>query len=109
MISTLRMVPLAIVNLTLVSGTLCSQTPSARAGAAMTYDGGHRQVLMFGGMARDAEGRPLYPDDLWAWNGTTWHRVDPAPGTPWPIGRDAAMMVFDPSRGRVILLGGRRE
>ena len=100
---------LLITSLVIPAVASAQAVPSPRAGAAMTYDGARRQVLLFGGMTRDAGGTLVYPDDLWAWNGTTWTRLEPPAGTARPVGRDAAVMVFDQSRGRSVLLGGRRE
>ena len=75
----------------------------------MTYDAARRVVLLFGGMNRDGQGQPVYPDDLWSWDGSSWRKLDPPAGGLHPPGRDAAVMVFDEARGRVVLIGGRRE
>jgi hypothetical protein len=104
-----RILTLVIAGLSLVTEAARCQSPSARAGAVMTYDASRRVILLFGGMSRDGQGQPVYPDDLWAWDGSTWLRLDPPAGSPRPPGRDAAALVFDESRGRAVLIGGRRE
>ncbi|MEI7658591.1 MAG: immunoglobulin domain-containing protein [Phycisphaerae bacterium] len=85
------------------SGTAWTQVastgPTARIGAAMTFDSVRNRVVLFGGMA--ADGSLL--DDLWEWDGTAWSQpvasVRPQP-------RFATAMAFDPVRGRSVMFGG---
>lgn len=110
MTSTIRILPFILAALSLPGEAVQSQfAPSARSGAAMTYDAARRVVLLFGGMNRDGQGQPVYPDDLWSWDGSSWRTLEPPAGSPRPPGRDAAVMVFDEARGRAVLIGGRRE
>jgi len=80
-------------------------SPGARSLAAMAYDAARREVVLFGG---SAPGRDGYPNDLWAWNGATWHRLEPRAG-PRPPGRVVPHFVYDAARQRIVLFGGRRE
>ena len=50
----------------------------------------------------------VYPNDLWAWNGTSWHRLEPK-GTERPPCRNVPHMVYDAARRRVVMFGGRGE
>ena len=47
--------------------------PPARAGAAIGYDEGRNEVVMFGG-----QGAGGLLDDTWVWNGATWSQEHPA-------------------------------
>src|ERR1700679_2755635 len=53
-------------------------SPPARAFAAMAYDAGTNQVVLFGGQGstNNALG------DTWTWNGTTWTQLSPATSPP---------------------------
>jgi hypothetical protein len=74
-------------------------SPPARAFAAMAYDAGTNQVVLFGGQGstNNALG------DTWTWNGTTWTQLSPATSPP---ARSSATMAYDPSSGQVVLFGG---
>ena len=74
-------------------------SPSARAFAAMAYDAGTNQVVLFGG-----QGSSVDLNDTWTWNGTTWSQQSPATS---PSARDTAVMAYDPSSGLVVLFGGQ--
>src|SRR5438552_1421826 len=51
----------------------CSTSPSARSGAAMTYDQASGQLVLFGGNSGFGA-----LSDTWVWNGTTWTKVCPS-------------------------------
>ncbi len=72
-----------------------SAAPSARVGAAMTYDPVHFRVVLFGG------GTGL--SDTWTFNGTTWTEVTTAHVPP---ARTGAALSYELSRGRSVLFGG---
>ncbi|MFO0657335.1 MAG: kelch repeat-containing protein [Polyangia bacterium] len=74
--------------------------PSARHGAAMTYEPLARTVLLHGGMG--TAGVPL--DDLWAWNGLYWNQLATGPG---PVARSGHVMAHDPQTGMVLLAFGQ--
>ncbi len=79
-----------------------------KAGMAVTYDPNTGAILAFGGT--DADAPYDYYDVTWAYDGTTWHQVDPPlTGTPpasRPTPRVGAAMVYDENLHRVILFGG---
>lgn len=76
-----------------------SQTPPARAAAAMTWDAGRGKVVLFGGTGvGDVALR-----DTWEWDGANWHQQAPSTS---PSLREGAEMVYDKSTRRVFLHGG---
>jgi hypothetical protein len=74
-----------------------SGAPSPRAGAAMAFDAGTNQVVMFGG------GAFVSLDETWTWNGTAWSLLHP---THHPSAREHATMAFDAGSGQLLLFGG---
>ena len=74
-------------------------SPSARAFAAMAYDAGTNQVVLFGG--QDSSGNL---NDTWTWNGTTWTQMSPATSPP---ARRGAAMTYDAGTNQVVLFGGQ--
>lgn len=72
--------------------------PSARSGAAMTYDSTRQRVVLFGGV-----GSSGLLNDTWEWNGTAWTQRAPANS---PAARSDAEMSFDASRNVSVLVGG---
>ncbi|HEX8255773.1 MAG TPA: kelch repeat-containing protein, partial [Thermoanaerobaculia bacterium] len=82
-------------------------TPPARAAHSMTYDPVHRRVLMFGGRQEPTQvsGSVSYLDDLWAWQGDNWVRLD-ADSATRPSARQSAGIAYDPQRDRLVIYGG---
>lgn len=76
--------------------------PEARTQAAMTYDSGRQQLLLFGG-ASDAAGTTVL-GDTWTFDGQVWARR--FANTPLLAPRRGAALAFDSSRARAILFGG---
>ncbi len=74
-------------------------TPTARSDAAMAYDSGIGQMVLFGGADTDAS----LLSDTWTTNGTTWTEAAPSSS---PSARSDEAMAYDPSLGRVVLFGG---
>ena len=72
-----------------------SAAPSARAGAALTYDPVHGYVVLFGGGVGLA--------DTWTFNGSTWTQVTTAHAPP---ARSGAALTYEFSRGQSVLFGG---
>lgn len=77
--------------------------PGPRSGFAMAYHNVQQQVVIFGGHGRDASGTFVNFNDTWAWDGTDWTQISDTGPTP----RRAPSMVFDSSRGCLVLFGGR--
>jgi Galactose oxidase, central domain len=80
-----------------------ASSPSPRFGAAVAYDQGTGQTLLFGGLVNN----PFFPtgnvNDTWAWNGSSWTWQFPAVSPP---GRIFASMAYDPATGQLLLFGG---
>lgn len=74
----------------------------------MAYDAARRETLLFGGRTMSSDGI-IYPDELWAWNGERWRRLEAPANTARPRGRDVPHMAYDVARSRVVVSGGRRE
>jgi hypothetical protein len=84
-----------------------SPAPSPRVDHAMAYDPQRGVVVLYGGSA--CGGGPgcsdeTILDDLWEWDGTRWTESIPVGTTPGPRTRHA--LVYDPTRGKVVLIGG---
>lgn len=77
--------------------------PSARIGAAMTYDPVAKRLVLFGGVTQPRT-NPTYVSETWTWDGTNWTNVTPA--TNLPPGRVAPAFAYDPVRQRAVLFGG---
>jgi len=73
--------------------------PGFRGFAAMAYDEGRHEVLLFGGQTSDFSN----PNDTWVWDGSNWTRKLPNTS---PIGRMAPAMVYDKARGQIVMFGG---
>lgn len=72
--------------------------PEARESAAMAYDPGNKNIVLFGGDVGSAvDGR------TWTWDGTSWVEHTSALNPP---PRSGAGMAWDPVRERVVLFGG---
>jgi len=73
-------------------------SPSARWGAALTYDSAGGFLLLFGG--RNSSNTL---GDTWAFNATGWH---PLSSPSAPSGRAFASIAYDPDLSAVVLFGG---
>ncbi|MES2708651.1 MAG: hypothetical protein V4726_18800 [Verrucomicrobiota bacterium] len=78
--------------------------------AAMAYDSRRGVTVVFGGLARgtlpgSAQTGNFISDQTWEWDGLAWLLRRP-PVSPPPL--DQAGMVFDATRGRMVLFGGRK-
>jgi hypothetical protein len=76
-----------------------ASNPQPRAGASISYDPAHHQIILFGGQ-RDLL-RNL--DDTWTWDGTSWTEQHPRHRPP---ARQLAGLVYDAARSRTVLFGG---
>lgn len=73
--------------------------PAPRAHASSVYDARHSEFLVYGGYTFDNGVKML--DDLWAWNGTSWHLVGQT-----GIHKVVAALTYDSKRQRVLMFGG---
>jgi hypothetical protein len=82
-------------------GSTTGAWPSARFGASLVWDDRRHRLLMFGGQGAEILA------ELWAWDGTTWTDLTPAPlPDAWPRKRETHVAAFDPARGTMLLFGG---
>ncbi len=81
-----------------ITGTT-NQTPGPRWRAAMTYDAGDGEVLMFGGT--NTAGTAY--SDTWAFAGGHWKKLSPSGSPP---GRYRASMSYDAADNESVLYGG---
>jgi uncharacterized repeat protein (TIGR01451 family) len=81
--------------------------PQPRTLAALTYDTGNEQLLLFGG--RSVTGTLLA--DLWAFDPDTetWHLLDDGGGGGGPPARQAHSLTYDAATGQVVLVGGTTD
>lgn len=73
--------------------------PSPRALHALASDHVRKEVVLFGGLAKETN----QSDETWVWNGFDWKRRFP---TLVPPGRYSHAMAFDSARGEVVMWGG---
>jgi hypothetical protein len=76
--------------------------PTARQNHAMAYDRARRRVVLFGGQSGGNPG--AYLNDTWEFDGNAWLLITPA--SILPAARTRTAMVYETSRGRVLLFGG---
>ncbi|HEY5949762.1 MAG TPA: DUF4215 domain-containing protein, partial [Kofleriaceae bacterium] len=89
-------------------------SPSARAAAAMAFDGNRGMLVLFGGAtsgmcttcSTNDTGDPV--NDTWTWNGTVWTQLTPPAtgGYVIPEARSGATMAFDATNKYVLMFGG---
>jgi hypothetical protein len=74
--------------------------PSARPGAAMTFDSTRDVALLFGGGVSGME-----QSDTWSYDGQSWKSLC-AQGCMGPSARTQATLAFDAGSGKAVLFGG---
>jgi hypothetical protein len=74
-------------------------SPPARSGALAAYDPVDKRVMLFGGTLADDKG----VNDTWAWNGSTWLRLDSG-GANGPPPGEVAQMTWDVATGDMVLV-----
>ena len=79
-----------------------ANSPSPRAGSAISYDESTRTVLLFGGIEIQ-DGTLHTLNDTWEWNGSNWNQQYP---TKSPVSRAGASMAYDPITRTDVLYGG---
>lgn len=86
---------------------LAAGGPPPRTFPALAYDSARKRLILFGGN-RVLFGTPddtnTFLDDMWAWDGQAWHRIQ----TATPPARAEAGMAYDSGRKRMVLFGGHR-
>jgi N-acetylneuraminic acid mutarotase len=77
--------------------------PPERTAAALAYDAVSHRLIMFGGRGETGNGL----NDTWAYDSAAnaWTLLNPAGTLPTP--RDGHSMVYDQTRGRLVIYGGR--
>ena len=86
--------PIPLNSIAWTQITTGKSTPSARMGAAMTYDAADGYVVLFGGYGLN---------DTWTYRGGVWTNVTKATA---PSARYYPSMTYDPATRSVILFGG---
>jgi uncharacterized repeat protein (TIGR02543 family) len=83
--------------------TLASNAALNRAGPAVAWDPVNSRVLRFGGYDGS-----VFLNDLWSFTlASGWTQLSPAGGP--PSARDAAALLYDPVRNRMLLIGGNNS
>ena len=76
--------------------------PSGRWAPQMTYDAGHNESVLFGGISASKLG-PQSNADTWVWQGEAWTQLFPAASPP---ARESGKLVYDAARNNCVLFGG---
>src|SRR5262245_7822685 len=79
-------------------------SPPYRANPAQAFDLSMGRTVLFGGRPYPFTQQPY--DEMWAWDGSTWQLITPVAG-PTPGRREAAGLVYDATRARLVLFGGQ--
>lgn len=77
--------------------------PAPRFPGGMVYDAARQEILLYSGHFASPGGGFTNFDDLWAWDGSSWHEI-PTDG-PTPGHRTHAGFLFDPVTENVLLVG----
>jgi len=77
-----------------------TSNPSARNGAAMTYDPALSKLVLFGGLPG---GSGNDDNDTWTFDGTTWTQLSPSSS---PSVRQDVGLAWDPTLNTLLLYGG---
>ncbi len=103
--------PTGTWNQLCTGGSPCSMQPSTRSHLAMAYIPGAEELLLFGGQrgnGQDCGGGRSFCGDTWSYKNGDWALLTPADpeGDGNPAPRSEHRMVYDESRGTVMLYGG---
>jgi Galactose oxidase, central domain len=77
-------------------------SPAARTEMGLAFDRSLRKVVLWGGLGATSP-NPVYLDDTWLFDGTTWTQVFPAHHPP---AREDMVMTYDSVSQRVVMFGG---
>src|SRR5690349_18796192 len=91
----------------LIGTAAFASNPSPRTQARMVWDAPNNVGILFGGLGPFDQATSLQHDsaETWLWNGSRWVQRFPATTPP---SRAVQSMVFDTTRNRVVMFGGRR-
>ncbi len=92
----------------LLGASAFASNPSPRAQARMVWDTPNDVGILFGGLGPFDQGTTLQHDsaETWLWNGSRWLQRFPAT---IPPARAVHSMVWDSTRNRVVMFGGRQS
>jgi hypothetical protein len=83
-------------------------TPSSRYLQSAAFDDTRKVLVMFGGQSGlDASGSPAPSQELWEWDPATGSWTNRTPAGSKPSARSGAGMVFDSTRNKFVIVGGR--
>jgi hypothetical protein len=77
--------------------------PSRRVGHSMCYDSDKVEILLFGGLTIASAPGTVFLGDTWVWKENVWTQMADTGPSP----RDGFDLVYDSSRKKAILFGGR--
>jgi hypothetical protein len=77
-------------------------SPPPRRDAAIAYDDNQQKIIMFGGW-NPVVGGAAKLNDTWAWDGSTWTRLNPATV---PSKRGSAVMAYHAGTKKLVMFGG---
>jgi len=84
-----------------------SNSPDERYLQSAAFDETRKVLVMFGGLAVPYNASPTPRQELWEWSPTTGAWTDRTPTGTKPAVRSGAGMVFDSTRNKFVLFGGR--
>jgi len=92
----------------LLAASALANNPSPRVYARMAFDEKAEVGVLFGGRGPFDGATQLFhnSDETWFWSGSKWVQAFPLHS---PDPRSAQSMIYDSTRERVVLFGGRRE
>ncbi len=83
-------------------------SPPPLQGAVHAYDTKHNKLILFGGVTGYINGRWVYKNETWEWDGKQWRNVSPPPNSS-PHPRVSGGMAYDENRDVFVLYGGAGE
>ena len=86
---------------TWTQGTSIPQYPD-RVSPVFAYHAGAQRTFLYAGYS--AQSQPLFPNDLWAWDGSAWSGVPQT--SPNPGGGPGRSIAYDAARNNFVLFGG---
>lgn len=84
--------------------TVTGDSPSGREFHSTAWDSTNNRILLFGGFALTCTGAVSDTNDLWAFDGTGWTKINPSDTPPGP--RRYHNTVWDTKNNRLLMFGG---